>query len=239
MPRKYTRRLRERRHIDASLFAPIHIRSSGDYSRAMATWRCWAARRRRLLVSSASRRRMAFVATTFALVGCGGSQITVQHAPSTSSSRPGTTFSTAQTTSKDATKDNGQDAAILAAYAGSVEDFDAVATRAPVQGNSPILAAHMSGRELEGVVSQLLKLAEQNQVNTGMLSTIDSNVKEFRGSEAVVAACNRDTVGTANASTGQVVNQPASSTEFVNAIVQRVGDVWKVEYVSNVSAGCA
>ncbi len=182
---------------------------------------------------------MIAIGAIFVLSGCGRSSITVQRAPSTSKSRASTTLSTGQTTTSIATNDNGQDPKILAAYSGSVGDFDAVATKAPVQGNDPILANHMSGQELQGVVSQLLKLAEQNLVNTGTLSTIHATVQQFKDTQAVVVACNKDTVGTANASSGQVVSQPGPSTELVNAIVEEVGGVWKVTYVSNVSAGCS
>lgn len=205
---------------------------TSDYTRRVPCWRCCTACRRRLGL----RRTVALVAVVV-FAGCGGSHITVQPPPKTSGSTPLTT--PAQSGSGSSTGDNGQDPKILAAYAGSVTDFDAVATKAPIQGNSPILGNHMAGQELEGVVSHLLGLAEQNQVNTGLLSTIHANVKQFTGTKAVVIACNRDTVGTADASSGRIITQPAPSTELVNAIVQETDGVWKVTYVSNVSAGCS
>lgn len=142
--------------------------------------------------SFVSVRSAAVVTAVWLLAGCGGSHIGLQKIPSTPS--PGSA-STGQGPASTIPSDDGQDPAILAAYAGSVSDFDAVATKAPVQGNSPVLANHMSGGELESVGASLLKLANAGQVNTGVLSTLHADVKQFEGTSAVVAACNRDVTG--------------------------------------------
>ncbi|MGI8752896.1 MAG: hypothetical protein ACR2MN_11395 [Acidimicrobiales bacterium] len=118
-------------------------------------------------------------------------------------------------------------------------DFNAVATKAPVQGNAPELATHMDGRQLTYVFSQLVKLGATGEVDVGSLSTIHAEVKEFNGSEAVVEACGRDTVQIESISTGKIVQSAAPSTELINALVQQVAGTWKVAYQSNVSPGCS
>lgn len=172
--------------------------------------------------------------------GCGGSRIGLQNAPSTTATpRVATTANGNSSTSGTVPTDNGQSPAILAAYEGSLTDFNAIATKAPVQGNNPMLADHMDGQQLKYVISQLLKLAQAGQVDVGMLSTIHARIKEFNGTEAVVEACGRDTVQIASASIGQVVQPTAPSTELINALVQEAAGVWKVTYQSNVSPGCS
>lgn len=107
-----------------------------------------------------------------------------------------------------------------------------------MKGNNGILADHATGRELQFVLSKLLALQTARQVNVGTLTALHARVKEYNGSQAVVEACERDTVQIASAATGQIVKPVAPTTELTNELVDLVGGVWKVEYGSNVSPGC-
>lgn len=134
--------------------------------------------------------------------------------------------------------DHGQDPAILAAYQGELGDFNAVATHAPVQGNSAVLADHASGRELKFVTSQLLSLQAAGQVDVGSLTSLHARVTQYNGSQAVVESCQRDTVQIVATATGRIVKPAGPSTELVNDLLVPENGAWKVEFGSNVSPGC-
>jgi len=134
--------------------------------------------------------------------------------------------------------DDPKGVTILAAYRASLEDFNFIATKAPVQGNSPTLSRHMANRQLTFVVKQLAGLAQMNEVDIGGLSSTQARVKQFEGSKAVVEACELDTVQIANALTGVVVRPAQPSTELVNVLLEEMAGTWKVTSSSNVSSGC-
>ncbi len=102
-----------------------------------------------------------------------------------------------------------------------------------------MLADHMTGQQLRFTVSQLLKLAEAGQADTGALTSIRAKVTQFANSQAVVEACERDTVQVISAATSQVVAPAAPSTELVNVLLQDLNGTWKVSTSSNVSSGCS
>ncbi len=79
---------------------------------------------------------------------------------------PPSVTSVASTTATTTPSDQGQDPAILAAYQGSLADFNAVATHVPLQPNNPVLANHKAGQNLQHVVSSLLQLAERNRIRS-------------------------------------------------------------------------
>ena len=216
---------------------PVPTRRSRGYAGDVPTWRLasapWLRAPREVVRGPAS----ALLVALFVLAGCGGSHISLQGPRPTPGTGSGTTSSSASNVS--VPSDNGEDPAILGAYRASLDDFNTVATRVPVQGNSLTLADHMEGQQLQFVTSQLLKLAEAGQVDTGALSSIAARVKQFAGDQAVVEACEGDTVQVISSTTGQVVGPAAPTTELVNVLMQRSNGVWKVTTSSNVSPGCS
>lgn len=151
---------------------------------------------------------------------------------------PPSVTSVASTTATTTPSDQGQDPAILAAYQGSLADFNAVSTHVPLQPNSPVLANHRVGEDLQHVVSSLLQLAEHNQVDTGSLTSLSAKVTQFNGTQAVVVSCELDRSAVVDATTHQVVTPASNSTEMVNALVEMNGGTWKVTQGSNVHPGC-
>ncbi len=214
----------------------------GDYRRGVPTGRIRAACRLRLPSGRMLMCGVAAIAALDFIGGCNGSHLRLQAAPSGTGTTAPSGANVERGSSSASTVsplDSGQDPAIIAAYEESLADFNMVATKAPVQGNDRRLAEHMDGRQLTYVFSQLLRLASAGEVDVGSLATVHARVKEFNDSEAVVEACGRDTIQIANASTGQVVQSAAPSTELVNALIQQVDGTWKVTYQSNVSPGCS
>lgn len=178
-------------------------------------------------------RRATFVAAAATAVvllagACGGSHLTTERVaprpPAGSAATP--------------PPDNGQDPAILAAYRGSLSDFNAVATHAPVQPHDAILGNHMTGRQLAFVTSKLTELVSAGQFDMGSLTTIHARVTQFNGTQAVVESCGRDTIQIADAATRQIVKPASPGTELVDSIIQMTDGAWKVSYGSNVSPGC-
>lgn len=150
-----------------------------------------------------------------------------------------TTAAPTTSTTVSATADNGQAPAILAAYQGSVTDFDQVATTAPVNPNSPQLAAHMAGEELADITRSLTSLAQAGRVATGGVRVLHASINQYNGSQAVVAACTFDSTALVNAANHQVVTPASNSTELVNALLSQEGGAWKVTKGSQVSPGCS
>jgi hypothetical protein len=163
----------------------------------------------------------------------------VQTIPSTSSG--GATSETAggSTSSTKGPPDNGQDPSIIAAYRGSLDDFNAVANHPPIQANNLVLGNHMIGDKLQTVVNALLKLSLANEVNSGSLTSLHARVSQFDGTEAVIESCELDREAVINATTGRVIIPASNSTELVNELVQLTGGVWKVARGSRVGGGCS
>lgn len=162
------------------------------------------------------------------LAGCGGSHLTTERVPP-----PPKTVSAPTVPA-----DNGQDPAILAAYRGSLADFNTVASKAPVQANSPVLANHRSGNHLQHVVAALQNLAQASEVDRGSLTSLDARVTQFNGTQAVVVSCELDMVAIVSAATHQIVTPATGTRELVNDLVQLIGGVWKVTVGSQVHSGC-
>lgn len=168
--------------------------------------------------------------------GCGGSTISTQRVPDVRE-QPRTTSSVIGPNST-IPVDNGQASAILSAYEDSLRDFNMVATKAPLQPNSPVLGDHMTGAELESVISQLLQLSQKGEIDEGSLSTIHSRIKQYTGTQAVVEACGTDAITIRDLKTNQTLSPPPAATELIDALLQKADGVWKVAQLNTVSAGC-
>ncbi len=214
---------------------PVPTRDTRGYAACVRTWRPVATRWQHSRTGSGA----ALLLTLFVFAGCGGSHINLQSPRPTTPTGSSSTGSSGSTDTSSASSDGGQDPAILSAYHDSLSDFNAVATQAPVQGNKLTLADHMEGQQLQFVTAQLLKLAEAGQVDTGGLMSIHARVKEFSGNQAVVEACERDTVQVVSTATGQVVGAAAPSKELVDVLMEESSGAWKVSTSSNVSPGCS
>lgn len=186
------------------------------------------------------RRWLAVALVVCSAGGCGSSHITLQRVPSTTSAGGSSTGAPKNSgTGSTAIADGGQDPAILSAYQGSLADFNAVADRAPVQGNSLTLSNHMTGEKLRTVQAALLNLSLANEFNSGSLTSLNARVTQFNGTEAVVESCELDRVAVNSLPSGKVVTPPSNGTELVNELVQLTGDVWKVARGSQVREGCS
>lgn len=197
---------------------------------------------RRRTAFTGSRRVSAFVCgVTVVLIvtGCGGSSITLGGAHHTSKTQVSTSIGAGPGLSNTSLPDNVQERAILAAYEGSVRDFDEVATKLPVESSDPILADHMAGDKLRTVSASLLKLAENGQLNTGSLTSLWARVTQEGEVEAVVESCELDGMAIENVAPRQVIIPAKNSTELVNELVQLKGGVWKVVRGSQVHEGCS
>jgi hypothetical protein len=186
--------------------------------------------------SSARRRRhraglLGVLVAGCLVTGCGSSHMNLA-SPTTvpASSTTSTTVS--------ATADDGQEPAILAAYRGSLEDFNAVEDTAPVNPNSPRLGDHMAGEQLTSVVKALDGLKQSGQVARGSVVSLHASVSQYNGAQAVVVSCERDGTSVVNARSGKSVTPATNSTELIDALVGRSGNTWKVSKSSRVSAGC-
>ena len=145
------------------------------------------------------------------------------------------------TTTIDPNADGGNAAAILAAYRGSLVDFNHVATTAPLDPNAPQLGDHMAGDELSGVVRAFTKLKAAGEINGGSLTSIDAYINQYNGTQAVVVSCEHDSVSILDASSHKMKpgGAAANSNELVNALVSLQGSTWKVTRSTHVSPGCS
>lgn len=218
----------------------VHMSNTSSYASRVTVGRTPGALRRLCAHAPLRRRWLAGVVTLVIVGGCGSSHVTLQSAPSTISGGGSATVpQQGSGTSSTITPDSGQDAAILAAYEGSLADFNAVANKAPVHGNSIILADHMTGDKLQTVEAALLKLSMASEVNNGSLSSLHARVTQFNGTEAVVESCELDKEAVESTSTGKVITPASNATELVNELVQLTGGVWKVSRGSQVKEGCS
>jgi hypothetical protein len=195
-----------------------------------------------------SRRLIAVVGVTLAVLvaGCGSSGH--QAAPKSRNSNPSVSSLTSSPDSSPTSTDptgaatmtspGGQKAAVLDAYQASWNDYLAVATHFPVNPLDPRLAHHMSGKELVFIQTQLTRAELQGQYLRGTVDTSHAYVKGISGTDAVVVDCDLDQTAVWNGKTNQVATPAGTGRTLINARVDLVNGVWKVTDQSTVSEGC-
>lgn len=128
-----------------------------------------------------------------------------------------------------------QEAEVLSGYRAFWDAYLAAAD--PMDPESPLLAQHATGTQLETIQRAFLARRAGGEVIRGTLD-LAPRVVSVVGDKAAVRDCYLDNTGVYDAATGTRKDTASGTRHLITASVERAGGAWKVSDLKKEGDGC-